>query len=77
MREDFESTKIPIMYALLKQKFSNVYLAAKLYETDNMTLIEGNKWGDKFWGCVWENNSWVGENNLGKLLMKIRSELRW
>ncbi len=35
-------------------------------------LIEGNTWRDTFWG-IYEGK---GENNLGKLLMKIREELR-
>jgi predicted NAD-dependent protein-ADP-ribosyltransferase YbiA (DUF1768 family) len=39
--------------------------------TGDCELVEGNTWGDKFWGvCDGE-----GENHLGKLLMKIRAEL--
>lgn len=30
--------------------------------------MEENNWGDKFWGTV----NGVGENHLGKILMRIR-----
>jgi len=41
-------------------------------------LIEGNNWGDEFWGCVWNEKTkrWNGKNNLGKLLMKVRERLK-
>lgn len=32
--------------------------------------MEGNTWGDKVWGVC----DGIGENNLGKTLMRIRSE---
>ena len=35
-------------------------------------LVEGNSWGDEFWG-VCEGR---GENRLGCLLMDVRSDLR-
>jgi len=35
-------------------------------------LIEGNTWGDTYWGVCRGR----GSNNLGKLLMKIREVLR-
>ena len=42
-----------------------------LMDTGDAELIEGNNWNDTFWGVC--NNA--GENNLGKLLMKIRAAL--
>lgn len=35
-------------------------------------LIEGNDWGDTFWGMV----DGEGENNLGKILMRVREEIK-
>jgi predicted NAD-dependent protein-ADP-ribosyltransferase YbiA (DUF1768 family) len=59
------------METLLRQKFAHPELRAKLKETNDAELVEGNWWGDRFWGvCRGE-----GENHLGKLLMKIRAEL--
>ncbi len=84
MREDWEQVKLQIMEDLLRQKFTDSWLREHLIETHPQELIEGNTWGDKFWGAVWEYvylpestreyGRWVGENHLGKLLMKIRKE---
>ena len=35
-------------------------------------LEEGNTWGDRVWGVC----QGQGENRLGKILMKVREELR-
>lgn len=44
-----------------------------LLNTGEAELIEGNTWGDKFWGAVWDKElGWVGQNWLGKLLMEER-----
>ena len=61
-----------IMRRLLKQKFSYSGLKMLLLSTGNDKLVEGNTWGDHFWGAC----NGHGENWLGKLLMEIRSELR-
>lgn len=71
LRSDWEQVKVNLMYEILKKKFSNPELAEKLRSTKNEELIEGNTWGDKFWG-VYKGQ---GENQLGKLLMKIREEI--
>lgn len=42
----------------------------KLIKTGDAELIEGNWWGDKYWGmCNGE-----GMNKLGKILMQVRKE---
>ena len=38
-----------------------------------MTLEEGNRWHDTFWGI--DQNTGKGENHLGKILMKVRDEI--
>lgn len=75
VRENWDEIKLTIMNYLLIQKFSYYKeLENWLIGTFNKTLVEGNYWGDKFWGCAWNKEKEVleGENNLGKLLMKIR-----
>ena len=73
LREDWDEVKIDIMYQLNKQKFDRCpELAMKLMETRGKLLIEGNTWGDSFWGV---NEDGVGRNELGKILMRIRAEL--
>lgn len=71
LRSDWEDVKVDIMYKILKAKFENSKLADKLKATADEDLIEGNTWGDCFWGvCEGEGN-----NTLGNLLMKVRGEL--
>ena len=73
IRPDWQSIKIQVMDYLLHQKFApGSELARKLIETGNDHLAEENIWGDRFWGTV----DGKGENNLGKLLMKIRDEFK-
>ena len=72
LRADWEDVKIAVMYSLLQQKFAKGSpLAARLKSTGQAQLVEGNWWGDRFWGVC----KGVGENNLGKLLMVLREEL--
>lgn len=72
MMGDWESRKIKVMTKLLRQKFrSGSKLSKRLLETGDAELVEGNYWGDTFWGVC----HGVGENHLGKILMKVRSEL--
>ncbi len=71
-REDWEDVKIEIMRDLLIKKFSQPKLRTFLLMTENDDLIEGNTWGDTFWG-VYRGK---GENWLGKLLMEVRDEIR-
>lgn len=72
LRPDWKDIKVDVMYQIVKDKFSrNPELKEKLLQTDGLKLIEGNYWGDKFWGVC----NGVGENNLGKILMRVRKEL--
>ena len=45
--------------------------------TGGAELIEGNHWHDNFWGICTCDKCWDKrqENQLGKLLMKIRNKL--
>ena len=77
LRPDWEKIKFDIMRQLLKDKFTNDILRARLLTTGTQELIEGNNWHDKIWGeCICEKCGGEGENNLGKLLMGLREELR-
>lgn len=73
LRFDWEDVKDGVMYEICMAKFSqNEDLKRRLLNTGNEILEEGNTWGDKIWGTV----NGVGENRLGKILMKVREELR-
>lgn len=69
----WEEQRLKIMEELLRQKFAIPKLALLLDETGDVELIEGNTWNDRFWGVDLQGK---GENNLGKLIMKIRKERR-
>lgn len=72
LRSDWERIKSDVMYNVLLDKFTrNLDLKEKLLATGDKYLEETNYWKDTFYGvCDGE-----GKNVLGKLLMKIRSEL--
>ncbi len=72
IRTDWDDVKLDVMRAVLVQKFCpGSYLAAQLVATGAAEIIEGNTWGDIFWGVC----DGVGENHLGRLIMEIRSGL--
>jgi ribA/ribD-fused uncharacterized protein len=71
-RPDWEEVKLDIMLEILRAKFSCPELAALLLATDPHQLVEGNYWGDTFWGVC----NGTGENHLGRLLMIVREELK-
>lgn len=72
LRSDWESVKEDVMFLGLCLKFADEQLADWLLETGDEELVEGNWWGDTTWGVC----NGVGENKLGKLLMKVRDMIR-
>ena len=70
----FEEKKLEIMEYAQKQKYSKEPFKSKLIATGDVLLEEGNWWGDKFWGVDIKTRE--GQNNLGKIIMKIRQELK-
>lgn len=78
LRPDWEQIKISVMENLVRQKFTNDgYLRHLLWQTGDRQLFEGNHWGDRFWGvCAVEDGGMIGENHLGKIIMKVREEIK-
>ena len=73
MRVDWDDIKLDVMESIVRHKFvQHPDLQAKLLITVGVDIEEGNTWGDTFWGVC----KGVGENHLGKILMKIRDELQ-
>lgn len=50
LRPDWDAVKLTIMADLVRQKFAHPELRSKLVSTGDAELIEGNTWGDTFWG---------------------------
>lgn len=73
LRSDWETVKDKVMYDVCHAKFSqNAELRKQLLKTGDVELIERNTWGDRVWGVC----GGVGENRLGRILMRIRDEMR-
>lgn len=73
LRKDWEQVKNYVMLEVLRVKFAkDSPLAFCLLATGDLRLVEGNTWGDTYWGVC----KGVGENWLGRMLMQVREELR-
>ena len=55
-------------------------LKVKLISTGTATIIEDctshDRESARFWGMVYKDGQWIGENMLGKIWMEIREELQ-
>lgn len=72
IRPDWDDTKLKIMAEINTYKYeNNSELLNKLLATGDKYLEETNYWGDRFWGVCKDS----GSNHLGKILMKIRTQL--
>lgn len=72
LRPDWEEIKDKVMLTGLRKKFADPKLRKLLLATGDEELIEGNYWGDTYWGVC----NGVGQNKLGKLLMQVREEIK-
>jgi len=73
LRKDWPEVKEEIMTKGVRAKFTqNPEAKELLLKTGEAELIEGNTWGDTFWGVC----NGKGQNKLGKILMKIRKEVK-
>lgn len=73
IRTDWHKVRLEVMSLLVRNKFTDhPDLMAMLLKTGDQMLLEGNRWGDIYWGVCGNR----GENHLGKILMRVRRELR-
>lgn len=73
--DEWDKHKVMYMREIVHAKFSTGDgLVGPLLNTGSCMLVEGNDWGDKFWGrCLDKTtNKMVGFNTLGTLLMEER-----
>jgi len=71
LRKGWDKERVSVMEAVLRAKFADPGLRARLLATGSAELVEGNSWNDTFWGVCRGR----GQNWLGKLLMKLRAEV--
>jgi ribA/ribD-fused uncharacterized protein len=71
LRSNWDSIKLMVMERAITYKFdSNPDLLQKLLDTGDRPIVEMVDWNDTFWGIDYYSK--VGQNHLGKLLMKYR-----
>ena len=73
LRRDWEDIKEDIMFEVFMAKFGGSQsLADALLATGDEKLVEGNTWGDRYWGVC----DGKGLNKLGGILERVRENLR-
>ena len=72
LRLDWERVKDDVMRSVLEAKFAVPELRDALLATGDAELVEGNTWGDVYWGVCGGR----GRNQLGRTLMRIRDDIR-
>ena len=72
LRPDWEHVKDDVMHSVLLAKFAVPELRDALLATGDGELVEGNTWGDTYWGVC----GGKGRNQLGRTLMRIRDDIR-
>ena len=76
LRKDYnwDEIKFLVMEDILRFKFmEGTSWYYKLIATGSEEIVEWNNWNDRIWGKTYDG---IGENHLGKILMKIREEYR-
>lgn len=80
---DWKNIQLSIMQNLVERKFTrNLPLLRRLLDTKAAELInggQGNYLQDTYWGVVWGSSGQgrVGENQLGRLIMKVRQKYQY
>lgn len=72
--DTWDAQKVSYMREIIHAKFGNGQgnLVGQLINTGAMLLVEGNDWGDSFWGRCRKDGKMIGLNTLGTLLMEER-----
>lgn len=77
VRSDWDDKKLDFMEWGIREKFKDPNLSEMLLSTGDLELIEGNDWHDVWWGqCSCPKCRGGGQNYLGRILMKVREELK-
>lgn len=77
-RNDWDDVRVDIMDLCIRMKLKCNWqsFGDLLLETEDKNIVEDSH-RDRFWGCVKDKNEqFIGSNVLGKLLMKLRGELK-
>jgi hypothetical protein len=70
-RPDWAEVKECVMLGLTRQKYAQEPYRSQLLATGQREIVEGNTWGDVFWGVC----RGKGQNKLGQIIMQVRREI--
>ena len=81
--EVWEGAREDMMYIACQRKFMDEDLLKQLLATEEKVLVEGSPF-DKIWGVglvydgetILDEKNWDGLNLLGKVLMRVRTDIR-
>ena len=76
LRPDWEEIKFDVMEYALRFKFAPGTSWCKKLSSTDTEIVEWNTWHDNIWGdCTCDKCKHIaGQNNLGRILMKLRAE---
>ena len=75
MRPNWNNIKLGVMHEVVQRKFiANPDIRDLLAATGDVPLIEGNDWGDVFWGV--DETTGEGQNHLGLILQTVRTQIQ-
>ena len=72
MRVDWNDVRDEVMLHLTRIKYKSDRYKKLLLATGDAEIVEGNYWRDTYWGVC----NGVGQNRLGKIIMKVREEMK-
>lgn len=72
MRSDWEEIKDQVMLDCTRLKYALPDYRTMLLATQGWKIVEGNYWGDTYWGIC----GGKGFNVLGQIIMHVRQEIR-
>jgi ribA/ribD-fused uncharacterized protein len=75
IRADWAEIKLSVMERALRVKYNQEPFRTALVETGNEEILEDSP-KDLFWGTGQLGGHGSGQNQMGQLLMKIRSEIK-
>lgn len=73
LNKNWGQHKLLVMNKCLEQKFNQEPFKTLLLNTGDEQIVEGNWWGDEFWGVNLQTGE--GQNMLGKMIMDIRDKI--
>lgn len=71
IKPGWDASRVSVMADIVRAKFMDPVLRKKLLDTADAELVEGNGWGDTFWGVDLVTGE--GQNQLGTILMATRA----